>query len=181
MRITRKSVVAVSAALVLLVPLFAFKILPTSFLPGVSKCTRVKAAIISEEKIGRILWSTYESSWQYLQEHPEASTYYNSVINNLIDVFQSDQRIYRRALNIPDCFTATKNAWVRSEETGTELGIKNLKTWINSGRIFKGDPYSQYYSFFDVNGPSPQPTIHGTNVDWPSKSPISTTRLDEQT
>ena len=181
MRITRKSVVTVSVALVLLVSLFAFKILPTSFLPGVSKCTRVKASIISEEKIGRILWSTYESSWQYLQEHPEASTYYNSIINNLIDVFQSDQRIYKRALKIPECFTPTKNAWVRSEETGTELGIKNLKTWINSGRIFKDDQYSQYYSFFDVDDPSPQPTIHGTDVYWPSKAPTSTTRLNFQT
>jgi hypothetical protein len=139
---------------------FVFK---TSYF-GLDHCSTVKDSIRSEESIGKLLWADYENNWSKHEANSGDSELFNPVVNSLIDVFQSDKRIYDLADKNRQCFTPSKNAWVRTEATNTALVIRNLKTWINSGRIFSQDFYPGYSSFFDISASTPQHTFKGTQV-----------------
>jgi hypothetical protein len=160
----KKGVAVLGLVIIMIIAASALHLLPSSLIPGNSACDKVKNSILSEEKIGKILWNDYQNNWQYHIKNPNDSTNNSSLINSLIDVFQSDQKVYNFAYREAECFTPTKNAYVRTQETTTALIIKNLKTWINTGRVFDQDFYPQYSSFYDEANPSPSTTFHGTSV-----------------
>ena len=159
-----KVIGALGLVTVLSVGSYVFRVGPVSVLRGSNICGSVNNAIRAEEQIGTVLWDSYETNWRYHVSNPNVSENYNGVINSLIDLFQSDQRVYDLAIGRPQCFTVAKSAFARTQETTTVLTIKNLKTWVNTGRIFDRDYYPKYYSFFDDSTPTPRATFHETNA-----------------
>lgn len=160
----KKVVRAIGLVSVLALCSFLFRIGPASILRGSNNCGSVDNDIRAEEQIGTVLWSSYETNWRLHVSNPSDSGDYNQVINSLIDLYQSDQRVYDIAIGHQQCFSPTKSAFARTQETSTALTIKNLKTWVNTGRIFDKDYYSKYYSFFDDSTPTPTTTFHGTSI-----------------
>ena len=160
----KKVVGAIGLVAVLALCSFLFRIGPASLLRGSDICGSVDNEIRAEEQIGTVLWESYGTNWRLHVSSPTDSGNYNQVINSLIDLYQSDQRVYDIAIGHHQCFSATKSAFARTQETSTALTIKNLKTWVNTGRIFDRDYYSKYYSFFDDSTPTPTTTFHGTSI-----------------
>jgi hypothetical protein len=160
----KKSFLVLGLVLVVFVASLALHIIPSNFFSGISSCGKLKNQILSEEQIGKVLWSDYYSNWMIHEQNPTDLTNSSSLINSLIDVFESDQRVYDFAYEKPGCFSPTKNAYVRTQKTETVLIIKNLKTWINSGNLFNQDFYPKYYSFYDDSNPSPSPTLHTSSI-----------------
>jgi hypothetical protein len=143
---------------------FLMKPSPINVLLRNGECSSAKNSIRAEEKIGLILWQGYENLWQSHETNLGDSSVYTPLVNSLIDLFQSDQRVYRIANAHPNCFSASKNAYARTQATTTSLFIKNLKKWIYSGQIFDKDYYSKYYSFFDDSTDVAPTPLHGTSV-----------------
>ena len=160
----KKGVVALGLVTLLFLSASSMHLFPSGLSLGRGVCSNVKDSILSEEKIGRILWSDYQNYWQYHVKNPNNFTNSSGLVNSLIDVFQSDKKVYDLADRRPECFTPSKNAYVRTQETETALIIKNLKTWVNSGGIFNQDFYPKYYSFYDDLNPSPNPSTHGISI-----------------
>jgi len=156
--------VFVGLAILALLGSFLMKPSPIKMLLGNTECSSAKYSIRAEEKIGLILWQGYENLWQSHETNPGDSSIYTPLVNSLIDLFQSDQRVYRIANAHPNCFPASKSAYARTQATTTSLFIKNLKKWIYSGQIFDKDYYSKYYSFFDDSTDVSSTPFHGTSV-----------------
>jgi hypothetical protein len=137
---------------------------PSNLVSGFSNCGKLRNRILAEEQIGKVLWSNYHANWSYHLKNPNDLSKSSFIIDSLINVFESDQKVYGLAFDKPECFTPTKNAYVRTQKTETALIIKNLKTWINSGRLFNQDFYPEYFSFYDDSNSSPSPTFHASSV-----------------
>ena len=160
----KKGVAVLGLVVIAFIASASLHIIPSNFVSGISSCGKLKHQILSEEQIGKVLWSDYHSNWSYHLQNPNDLSNSSSLINSLVNVFQSDQRIYDFAYDKPECFSPTKNAYVRTQKTETSLVIKNLKTWINSGRLFDQNFYPEYSSFYDDSSPSPSPTFHASSI-----------------
>lgn len=134
---------------------FAIGVIATLVCAGVSivpihrhlACNSATTRIQKEGVVGKTLWSSYQHLWREHENAPTDTTLYNGVIVALINLFQSDQKMYSLALKNEECFSGEKVAWVREQSSGTQTVILNLRKWINSEQIFDQDYYPEYIDF----------------------------------
>lgn len=133
------------ASAMLVMGLLASSMTPASAIFGLSKCEKVKKQIKNELAIGDALFKAYRSSVYKIQPIKVTETYgekyqkYESALNALTLVFESDIKAWGMAQKSPQCFSVDQNSAIRT----ALRTFKSSSAKINQA-IAKSDIFAQF-------------------------------------
>jgi hypothetical protein len=132
----------------LVIGLMTSSMAPASAIFGLSKCEKVKKQIKNELAIGDALFKAYRSSVYKIQPIKVTETYgakyekyqkYESALNALSLVFESDIKAWGIAQKSPQCFSVDQNSAIR-----TALRTFNSSSTKINQAIAKRDIFAQF-------------------------------------
>jgi len=126
---------------------FMFPVQPASAVLGLSKCEKVKKAIVAEEKIGKESWKYFDG---LRSAHGGESKYSVIIAESLLEIYKSDKTIFTIAIKNPKCFSSSQNATIRRQLAYTNSDISAWKKFVAEKNWFTGWGlvYTTYLSLF---------------------------------
>ena len=114
---------------------------------GLSKCEKVKKAIVAEEKIGKESWKYFDG---LRSAHGGESKYSVIIAESLLEIYKSDKTVFTIAIKNPKCFSSSQNATIRRQLAYTNSDISAWKKFVAEKNWFTGWGlvYTTYQSLF---------------------------------
>ena len=138
MRVERKFIFALAFTILVLFSLSLGT--PAQAIFGLSKCEKVKKAILSEQVVASSLHFDYTSAWY---AHV-ASLQSDQLSRNVISTAQELQKSYlqeaKLAAGQPSCWKPSQVAWIREQVSKFSLNIRYIETYrtaMDKGTISK--------------------------------------------
>ena len=125
---------------------------PASAIFGLSKCEKVKKQIKSELAIGDLLFKSYRNYVSLIKPKTDNETYgehykkYETALNTLDLVLDSDIKAWSTGQKYPQCFTTEQNSGIRTGLKTFSSSSKNIKKTISKGDIFESYDLKNVYT-----------------------------------
>lgn len=126
---------------------FFLPIQPASAVLGLSKCEKVKKAVLAEEKIGRESWKFYD---RMRSAHGGDYKFSVKIAESVLEIYRSDKTIYATAIKNPKCFSSSQNAAIRRGLAYTNSMISSWTKFVATENWYSGWGlvYPNYMSLF---------------------------------
>ena len=122
---------------------------------GLSSCEKLKSRTLAEESIGKGLWKAFNRD--NIQNNKTTGTTWNyQIVNDLVLLFESDQKVFSDMTKYPRCFNSSQNVFLRKNLQLTNNAITDLNkaladnrdgslNWVHSTYQGDYDSYSEIY------------------------------------
>jgi hypothetical protein len=123
----KNRLLAYSISSTLLVVLVLSQANPSYAIFGMSKCEKAKAAILSEEKVGKALWETFDTERKHL--NPNATYTWGAVqgiASNLTLIYKSDVKVFQIVSKNESCYATKIVASARSQLDLSQKSIQMI-------------------------------------------------------
>ena len=126
---------------------FLFPVYSANAVLGLSKCEKVKKAIVAEEKIGKESWKYFDG---LRSAHGGESKYSVIIAESLLEIYKSDKTVFTIAIKNPKCFSSSQNAAIRRGLAYTNSMISSWTKFVATENWYSGWGlvYPNYMSLF---------------------------------
>ena len=140
---------------VLCIGLLANGLSPSNAIFGLSACEKLKSRTLAEESVGKGLWQAFNQD-NIQNNKTTGSTWDYQIVNDLLLLLESDQKVFSDMTKHPRCFNSAQNVYLRKQLQHTSNYINALNkvladtqdgssSWSHT--TYKGiyDSYSEIY------------------------------------